>query len=338
MGAAGSVDTRLTAAVKEAWTVAAANAVEAGSPADDPIGHLIPQLQDAIASALKDLVKELGVSGKHLEQKITLPDLLLHVSQHLHTQYETQVGRPRGPKNWSRSSINPVKGSLALSNGRRNSTERRDNHLDSVSFQGGERLVMAATGTLVDATIVHQIEDKRFAVRLGAKKDVHEMELNAAGCCKNRFATAAAYTQAVKDYCNREKEKNTTVEDGITGNKLTIEDQLLFITTENQSGASAGTFLDRSGGALVDESTFEFRLAGAHDGVTGKRLTNNGPFIIINNHPENQAKHYRYVSRLSTDGEPLTVKLEGPPTVRRSGLTEPWGESLRGCLPACWRL
>ena len=265
----------------------------------------------AITKALHAAVAEMGEGGP------SVPAVLLSVAWKLAAHAQAHQ-KAQAQKTWRRAS----KQGLAMKRlhlmnkhgDMRTNSSSSGSAKRTCSFELGERILVATSGTLADAVIMRHVKGSTYGVRIHATKAV-EMELHTVGCCKQRFATSAEYSHAVFEFVEKQAEKFSKVEDGITGIELEIEKQTLLITTENEHGTSSGTFTDlTTGKVLANGSIFELRLRGAHEGVEGKRFVANGPFHHKSDHPEDVYESTHYQNKLLASGIPVKVKLEGPPT------------------------
>ena len=110
-----------------------------------------------------------------------------------------------------------------------------------VHFDPRQRLLVLAEGVLVLAEVVARAGcvGNRFKVRLvDDKKTKYEVDLNPNNHAVSRFETAEAYTEAYRAYLDVLVEKLGEVEDAITGNRLKVEDQLIYITADAREEAA----------------------------------------------------------------------------------------------------
>lgn len=116
-------------------------------------------------------------------------------------------------------------------------------------YEGGERLLVLHAGKLVDASVdgeplnlgsLHRLHLHHFpgaVPTVGAKgTPVITMDLNDFNHSVQRFESAAAYSAARTVYLAALVERLSYVEDAITGNRLRIEDQLVYIGIESHDG------------------------------------------------------------------------------------------------------
>ena len=202
---------------------------------------------------------------------------------------------------------------------------------EGVKFAANERIVILVNSALADATVVRHLGGSKHEVRLRGNSQLQAVELNPYGCCRQRFQSAAAYATAATALCAREAKAHEDVEDGITGNRLRIKDQLLFITTENEAGSVCGSFFDPEGRLIEDGSTLRLELAGERE---GECIVAVGPSVHVDRHPQLRGRHANYgmyPPAASGKGKCCVVRLEGPPSsCRLVRVDEETGETDRG--------
>lgn len=122
-----------------------------------------------------------------------------------------------------------------------------------VHFDPRQRLlVLAEEGVLAHAEVVARAGcvGNRFKLRLvDDKKTSYEVDLNPNNHAVSRFETAEAYTEAYRAYLDLLVKELGEVEDAITGNRLKVEDQLIYITADaHEEAAGRGiTGVQRNG-------------------------------------------------------------------------------------------
>ena len=253
----------------------------------------IAGLAEAIAAAVAAAIKELDESDDSLPAlAAVLHEMSLKLEDHACRIDDEDLRRDLGRE--------PIRRSLAA------------------AFAPNERIMRCARGTLVDATVKRHQGGTRFVVEDQHTGGLHKVELHpAVSCCKQLFPSAKAFMEAAAEYFKTETEnkENACVEDGITGERLSIAEQLLYITTESESGKGAnGTFFNADGEVLGDGSRFALELTGKHK---GKQVVAFGPKINISEHLENNYEYSYFKTSLRSEGEPCMVQLEGPPSCCR---------------------
>ena len=100
-------------------------------------------------------------------------------------------------------------------------------HSEFCHFEPGAKIIVVMDDALVDATVVscalHMDSVYNISVR---GKGTVQRALYPVGSCTQRFASSTAFVQVAKNFCSKVAHEKSTVEDGITGNVLKIEDNL----------------------------------------------------------------------------------------------------------------
>ena len=140
----------------------------------------------------------------------------------------------------SRHAVHPTPATtLSLNVSDRTVTARLGKH---VHYDPGQRLlVVLAEGVLAHAEVVVRAGrvGNRFKLRrVGDPKTRYEVDLNPNNHAASRFEAAEAYTEACRTYLDLLVKELGEVEDAITGNRLKVEEQLIYITADARAGAA----------------------------------------------------------------------------------------------------
>lgn len=209
---------------------------------------------------------------------------------------------------------------LSLSPSRRSNIGGNDHAItlsDTCDFEPGARIVVVMGDSLVDATVESRaLGDGMYNINVPEGGGRTQRELFPVGCCAQRFASAAAFISTARKFCQDEARAKSTVEDGITGNVLNIEDNLQYVTTENEAGSANGTFLDEAKDPIVDGSILTLSLAGDH---AGQCLFALGPWMNEGEHKECNFTQIFYALRKGEAdlNQSCTLRLVGPPSCCR---------------------
>jgi hypothetical protein len=135
----------------------------------------------------------------------------------------------------------------------------------------GKRLVVLHKGKLTDATVtaapLEPLKPARHGLKLASGAKI-ELDLNEFNHCVQRFESVAAYHQARLSFREHLRESCATVQDGITGTQLKVEDQTLQIKPDftrgvrNERWMSVAAVKDLAP-LLLEKSTN--RQSGAHE-------------------------------------------------------------------------
>jgi len=108
-----------------------------------------------------------------------------------------------------------------------------------VEYTRGTQLLVLASAELADATVTGRVGRTGSRRRLTlVDGSTIELDLNPYNHAVARFKSADAFRQARKQYVDEQLEELGLVDDAITGNRLRIEEQLIYIGTDARKEAA----------------------------------------------------------------------------------------------------
>lgn len=118
----------------------------------------------------------------------------------------------------------------------------------ALGYSGGERLlVLDSASKLIDATVCGEPLNAGSLYRLEGGGSTVQLDLNEYNHCMQTLPSAKAYVDAREAYLESIVSSLSKVEDAITGNWLSIDDQLVYITVETETTPKMGKQADGDG-------------------------------------------------------------------------------------------